>query len=345
MSELFDYFLTAQELGEVLGVTAQAVHKFCRENGIEKKGTNKSDRIYPAQVREITDMRQIPRVKKKVAIHTVKGGAGKTTIAHGVGTRASSYGFKTLLIDLDKQANLTMSLALHPKKDDFCNFMDLYTAERDGEDIDYSDYIVELTPFLHLLPANLKLANLDLLLQLNSSNIGNIIPTLLGDLEDEYDLILFDLSCDFNRVTMAVHSYVDTCIIPTDPDTFGLFGVELTYDHVSQVEKEWKNSPQKLVILNKFNASHTSAYELIADLKSKYNDDVFESIISTSKPMADAIKKNKSIWAMSRKKLTALEGLDSITKKILVIDQWASAKKRTKSSSVVNNLGEEAVGR
>ena len=329
MLNKFSFNLRAQEVGKVLGTTSQAVHKFCNEHGIAKKGTGRIDLIYPDQFNELLQLKGLKRPDSpiKSAFHTVKGGAGKTTLCHAISCRAGCYGFKTLVIDLDKQANLTMSFGINPKRDEFGTFLDLYEEERAGSDINYDKYLIELNPYLHILPANLKLANLDLLLQLNSSNLSDVIPRLLGDLESQYDLICFDLSCDFNRVTMAVHSYVNKVVIPTDPEEYGLMGVDLTYDHVDQVSRDWHNSPERLIALNKFNASHTSSYELIGRLKESYGDDVCESVISTSRPLSDTISKDKALWSQSRKRIPALDGLDDIAIKLLNMTDWKQAKK------------------
>ena len=47
-----------------------------------------------------------------IAITNQKGGVGKSTTAVNVSAYLSSYGYKTLLIDLDPQSNSTSGLIL-----------------------------------------------------------------------------------------------------------------------------------------------------------------------------------------------------------------------------------------
>jgi chromosome partitioning protein len=54
-------------------------------------------------------------VNRIIAITNQKGGVGKSTTAVNVSAYLSSYGYKTLLIDLDPQSNSTSGLGLDPK--------------------------------------------------------------------------------------------------------------------------------------------------------------------------------------------------------------------------------------
>ena len=51
---------------------------------------------------------------KTIAISNEKGGVAKTTTTISLGTALVDLGYRVLLIDLDAQANLTLSLGLEP---------------------------------------------------------------------------------------------------------------------------------------------------------------------------------------------------------------------------------------
>ncbi|MDQ3232296.1 MAG: AAA family ATPase, partial [Pseudobdellovibrionaceae bacterium] len=211
-SEVVDLFLTIKEVSDLLGISVQAVHSIIKEGEIEVATKGKDTVIiYPKALNEILRFRNWPvkRKKGKKASHSVKGGVGKTSIIHTVAAKLSAYGFKVLLIDVDKQANLTNSFGIDDEQEGVITLKDLfeeYLAR--PKRYDPSVAICELTDYLHLIPADIGLANLDFRVNESKVNIGYLFKNLLEKVEADYDFILFDLPCDFNSVSMAVHCYI-----------------------------------------------------------------------------------------------------------------------------------------
>lgn len=55
---------------------------------------------------------------KIISVHIQKGGAGKTTTTSFLGGELAARGFKVLLLDTDKQKNLTVNYRLKFEEDD-----------------------------------------------------------------------------------------------------------------------------------------------------------------------------------------------------------------------------------
>src|ERR1700674_2287782 len=79
-----------------------------------------------------------------IAVVNQKGGVGKTTTAINLGAALAELGHRTLLIDLDPQANSTSGLGLDPTRARL-NVYHLLTGESDVHQVAQPTGVAELT--------------------------------------------------------------------------------------------------------------------------------------------------------------------------------------------------------
>ncbi len=323
-----DIYLTPNEVASVLGMKPQGVHKLCHSLDIETKVEGqRNPRIYPEDFLKILSEKGITPEKKIFSVHSVKGGVGKTTMVHALASRASAYGFKVLMVDLDKQANLTNSFGLYPDPEEPVTLFDVYQTLRESKKNIVKNVIFELTDYLHIIPASLALANFDVSLQMDSPNISRVFKNLLSPVVKQYDLIFLDLAPDFNRITLAAHSFADHAVIPVNMDKFALKGVEMTYDHLDYLYQEFEHSLTKSIVINKFDARHNLAFEIMSELSAEYQDDLCANAIPISKSIENSIANEDCVWTEKISKSPALEGFENVLKSLLALDQWKTTKK------------------
>jgi len=118
---------------------------------------------------------------KIISLLNHKGGVGKTTSAINIGAGLVELGKKVLLIDLDPQANLTLSLGIPRQK------YTIYEALR-GES--------ELVPFTYKEGMDVIISTLDLsgaeMELINEAGREFILRELFDAVVDDYDFIIID---------------------------------------------------------------------------------------------------------------------------------------------------------
>jgi chromosome partitioning protein len=146
---------------------------------------------------------------KTIVICSQKGGVAKTTTCLSLGASLAEQGQTVLLIDLDPQANLTLSLGIDPESlhhtisDALLEHNTLVAVSREGP-----------MPNLDLVPASQDLVILDKALygrQKYESRLKCQLDTLNGDF---YDTILIDCPPSFGTLTLNALTAADLLIIP-----------------------------------------------------------------------------------------------------------------------------------
>lgn len=315
VSEINDFYLSPKQVAEYMGVTVQALHKSLKKLGIVTKPPGaKSHKIYAKAVAQVFEERYGPIDWERVVLtsHSVKGGIGKTTIVYLIGTLLSMLSFKVLCIDIDKQANLTNAFGIDDESDNLITMMDLcqdyQLAENNSKKREYDaeQAVIEISDYLHLIPASISLANFDMMLGLTLSNFHSIYNSVLADLIPKYDVVIFDLPADFNRTTIAAHSMTDLAILPLNVGAFSRKGIKLTYDHIKQCEHEKHVRNQEIrkkVIVNKIDARTTAAYKTIQEVSQYFDEENLCYIpIPTNQPLEDSFddSSRKNVWKWKR---------------------------------------------
>ena len=150
---------------------------------------------------------------KVITYGNFKGGTGKTTNSAMMAYMLSKLGYKTLLADLDPQANAT-SLYLHTKQRITNNIVTFdKTLMSAIADEDLSDIIIEIKDNLYLLPSFAYFTSFPLFLEKKFPNSQlkrvTFLKGLIEKIKDDYDFILID-------VPPTLSTYTDSALLASD---------------------------------------------------------------------------------------------------------------------------------
>lgn len=199
-----------------------------------------------------------------------KGGVGKSSIACNLAAVSAAQGYRTLLIDLDSQANSTHYLSGLSGEDIPQGIADFFKQTLAGSAGKKPRVKVLQTPFanLELVTACAELA--DLQPKLEAKHKINKLRKLLDELAEDYDRIYLDTPPALNFYTVSALIAADRVLIPFDCDSFSrqaLYGLlaeieELKEDHNEDLEVEG-------IVVNQFQPRATLPQQLLDELISE----------------------------------------------------------------------------
>ncbi|MCB9103923.1 MAG: ParA family protein [Anaerolineales bacterium] len=144
-----------------------------------------------------------------VAVCNQKGGVAKTTTCLSLGACLAEQGFSVLLIDLDPQAHLSLSLGFQPQhlhrtgSDALLTNSSLISVSRESA-----------VPGLDIVPANQQLALVDKILYSRKSYELLLKRHLESINQDLYDYVLIDCAPAFGTLTLNALTAADLLLVP-----------------------------------------------------------------------------------------------------------------------------------
>lgn len=165
-----------------------------------------------------------------IAFANQKGGVAKTTSTYNVGVALAMKGKKTLIIDLDPQASLTISAGLEPLEQE----QTIVTALK-KERNKLKTSILSLMDNLDIVTSRPELAQLEMEL-IGRSVRETILKRALEPVRAGYDFILIDCPPQLSILTINALSACDWVIIPCKTDYLAYRGLELLQDTIEDVK-------------------------------------------------------------------------------------------------------------
>lgn len=178
-----------------------------------------------------------------ISVANQKGGVAKTTTTVNLGAALAEAGQRVLLVDLDPQAHLALSLGLNPDDLEASTF-NVLTDPR----FPLSRVVVNLLPRLDLAPGDINLSVAESRL---SGTIGReqILREKLAPIQQEYDFVLIDCPPSLGVLTVNALAASQSVIIPVQAHYLSMKGMQLLIETIGVVREKLNPELEILGIL------------------------------------------------------------------------------------------------
>jgi chromosome partitioning protein len=221
----------------------------------------------------------------RIAVLNQKGGTGKTTTTVNVGAGLADAGYRVLIIDVDSQGHVGVSLGVSGKKT-------LYSILVEKAQLD--ECIISARPNLDILPADDSLASAEIFLARRDDDRDKLLRKRLLDQQQDYDFVLLDCGPSLSLLNMNALTFADHLIVPVACDYLSLVGVKQVMKTLKNINRVLMHPITVLGILPTFyDMRNNISDEAVKTLRGHFHDKVLPPIrVNTRLKEAPAEKKN-----------------------------------------------------
>jgi chromosome partitioning protein len=250
-----------------------------------------------------------------LAVVNQKGGVAKTTTTANLGACLAARGKRTLLIDLDPQANLTLGLGVDcyrlPKA--------LQNVLLDAEETPMASILHQIPGLpLYLAPGHLDLAHAEAVLMPHADKAYRL-RNALEDLYDQqsFEWVLIDCPPSLGTLTQNAIVACSHLLIPTEPKFYAFAGMDALNRMIVGLTRSLRFKVEMLGVLLTMVERGTRLHQSVSeDIRERFGDKVFDTVIYKNVRLSESEVEGKPIILFDRR-ASGAQNYESLTEEVL----------------------------
>lgn len=219
---------------------------------------------------------------KVIAVANQKGGVAKTTTTLSVGAALAMMRQRTLLVDMDPQANLTTSVGIVPDELQ----RSVFEILMDG--IQLREVIVRTRVIgLDIIPADIRLASAERHLY-GQIGFDEILKMKLLNVKGSYSYVIIDCPPSLGVLTINAMTAADMVLVPVQCEYLSARGLSHLLEVLETIKQRRNHHLSYRILPTMFDKRNRICIKTLEQLQRNFRDRIFKTVIGVDTKLRES---------------------------------------------------------